>query len=122
MKLINGILRPGDTVLSINGKPYDTLDEVIGIVENPSSLKAFGVKYEQVEMKDGKFDIEKIKERVSKNDIKLIISQRSRGYLYRDAFTMEEFEEVFLQLCLLQRCWQDFQQPIQLLKDDCKDT
>lgn len=90
-----GILRPGDTVLSINGKPYDTLDEVIGIVDNPSSLKSFGVIYEQIEMKDGKFDIEKIKERVSKNDIKLIIAQRSRGYLYRDAFTMDEFEEVF---------------------------
>lgn len=90
-----GILRPGDTVLSINGKPYDTLDEVIGLVDNPSSLKAFGVKYEQIEMKDGKFDIEKIIERVSKNDIKLIITQRSRGYLYRDAFTMDEFEQVF---------------------------
>jgi len=90
-----GILRPGDTVLSINGKPYDTLDEVIGIEENPSSLKAFGIHYEQVEMKDGKFDLEKIKERVAKNDIKLIISQRSRGYLYRDAFTIEQLEEVF---------------------------
>lgn len=90
-----GILRPGDTVLSINGKPYDTLDEVIGIVENPSSLKAFGVNYEQIEMKDGKFNIEKIKERVSKNDIKLIITQRSRGYLYRDAFTIDEYEEIF---------------------------
>ena len=90
-----GILRPGDTVLSINGKPYDTLDEVIGIVDNPSSLKAFGVKYEQIELKDGKFDVEKIKERVAQNDIKLIISQRSRGYLYRDAFTMDEFAEVF---------------------------
>ena len=90
-----GILRPGDTVISINGKPYDTLDEVIGIVENPSSLKAFGVKYEQIEMKNGKFDLEAIKNRVEKNDIKLIITQRSRGYLYRDAFTMDEFEEVF---------------------------
>lgn len=90
-----GILRPGDTVLSINGKPYDTLDEVIGIVENPSSLKAFGVKYEQIEMKNGKFDIDAIKARVAREDIKLIITQRSRGYLYRDAFTMDEFEEVF---------------------------
>ena len=90
-----GILRPGDTVLSINGKPYDTLDEVIGVVDNPSSLKAWGVKYEHVELKDGKFDIPSIIERVSKNDIKLIICQRSRGYLYRDAFTIEELEEVF---------------------------
>lgn len=90
-----GILRPGDRVLSINGKPYDTLDEVIGIQENPSSLKAFGIEYEQIELKNGKFDLEKIQERVAKNDIKLIISQRSRGYLYRDAFTISELEEVF---------------------------
>ncbi len=93
-----GILRPGDTVLSINGKPYDTLDEVLGVVDNPSSLKAWGVKYEHIELKDGKFDISAIVERVSKNDIKLIISQRSRGYLYRDAFTIEELEEVFSQI------------------------
>ena len=61
-----GVLRPGDTVVSINGKPYDTLDEVIGIRENPSSLKAFGVKYEQIDLKEGLFDIEAIKERASK--------------------------------------------------------
>lgn len=88
-----GILRPGDTVLSINGKPYDTLDEVIGIRENPSSLKAFGVKYEQIDLIDNKFDIEKIRERVSKKDIKLVIMQRSRGYAYRNAFLIEEIEE-----------------------------
>ena len=44
-------LRPGDTMLSITGKPYDTLDEVIGIVDNPSSLKSFGIKYEQIDLK-----------------------------------------------------------------------
>ena len=93
-----GILRPGDTVLSINGKPYDTLDEVIGIVDNPSSLKAWGVKYEHVELINGKIDIPSIVERVSKNDIKLIICQRSRGYLYRDAFTIEELEKVFSEI------------------------
>ena len=93
-----GILRPGDTVLSINGKPYDTLDEVIGVIDNPSSLKAWGVKYEHVELKDGKLDIPAIVERVSKNDIKLIICQRSRGYLYRDAFTIDELENVFSEI------------------------
>jgi len=93
-----GILRPGDTVLSINGKPYDTLDEVLGVVDNPSSLKSWGVKYEQVELKNGKFDIESIINRVEKNDIKLIICQRSRGYLYRDAFTIDEFEKVFKEI------------------------
>ena len=89
-----GILRPNDTVLSINGKPYDTLDETLGIRENPSSLKAHGVKYEQIDLVDNKFDIETIKERVKKNDIKLIILQRSRGYSYRNAFLISELEEV----------------------------
>ena len=93
-----GILRPGDIVLSINGKPYDTLDEVIGIVDNPSSLKSWGVKYEHVELKDGKFDIPSIINRVKNNDIKLIICQRSRGYLYRDAFLIEEMEEAFREI------------------------
>lgn len=89
-----GILRPGDTVLSINGKPYDTLDETIGIRENPSSLASFGVKYEQIDLIDNKFDIEKIKARAKENNIKLIIIQRSRGYEYRNAFTISQIEEV----------------------------
>ena len=93
-----GILRPGDIVLSINGKPYDTLDEVIGIEDNPSSLKAWGIKYEHVELKDGKLDFDSIIDRVSKNDIKLIISQRSRGYLYRDAFSIDEYERLFTEI------------------------
>ena len=50
------LLRPGDTLLSISGKPYDTLDEVIGIKDNPSSLKSFGVNYEQIELIDNDFD------------------------------------------------------------------
>ena len=73
-------LRPNDTMLSISGKPYDTLDEVIGIVENPSSLKAYGVKYEQIDLIENDFNYEKISERVSKQNIKLIEIQRSRGY------------------------------------------
>lgn len=89
-----GILRPGDIVLSINGKPYDTLDETLGIRENPSSLKAFGVKYEQIDLIDNKFDLGSIEKRLSVNDVKLIIMQRSRGYEYRNAFTIDEIEEV----------------------------
>ena len=88
-----GILRPGDTVLSINGKPYDTLDEVLGIRENPSSLAAFGVKYEQIDLIDNQFDLATIKERVSKKDIKLVMIQRSRGYAYRNAFLIRQLEE-----------------------------
>ena len=89
-----GILRPGDTVLSINGKPYDTLDETLGIRENPSSLAVYGVKYEQIDLLPGnKFDIESIKKRVSEKNIKLVIMQRSRGYEYRNAFLIEQMEE-----------------------------
>ena len=54
-----GILRPGDILLSISGKPYDTLDEVIGIQENKSSLMSYGVKYEQIELIDNDFDYER---------------------------------------------------------------
>ncbi len=89
-----GILRPGDIVLSINGKPYDTLDETLGIRENPSSLKAYGIKYEQIDLtENNRFDIDSIKDRISKKDVKLVIMQRSRGYAYRDAFTIDEISE-----------------------------
>ncbi len=54
------LLRPGDTLLSICGKPYDTLDKVIGIRDNPSSLKSYGINYEQIDLIDDDFDIEKI--------------------------------------------------------------
>ena len=89
-----GILRPGDTVLSINGKPYDTLDETLGIRENPSSLAVYGVKYEQIDLLPGnKFNIESIKKRVAEKNVKLVIIQRSRGYEYRNAFLIEQLEE-----------------------------
>ena len=61
------MLRPGDTMLSINGKPYDTLDEVIGITPNSSSLKAYGVKYEQIDLIANEFDVNSIKKRLEKN-------------------------------------------------------
>ena len=71
-------LRPGDTLLSITGKPYDTLDEIIGIVENKSSLKSYNVNYEQIDLINNDFDYEKIEERVKKGNIKVIEIQRSK--------------------------------------------
>ena len=85
-------LRPGDTMLSINGKPYDTLDEVIGITENKSSLKSFGVNYEQIELVDNDFDYEKIQERLQKSKVKLIEIQRSKGYAIRESITLDKVE------------------------------
>ncbi len=87
------MLRPGDTLLSISGKPYDTLDEVIGLVENKSSLKAHNVNYEQIDLENSNFNIDAIKQRVSKNDIKLITIQRSRGYALRKSLQVEEIEK-----------------------------
>lgn len=87
-------LRPGDTFLSICGKPYDTLDEVIGITENSSSLKSFKVKYEQIDLIDNDFDYKAIEERVKKGNVKLIEIQRSRGYALRKSISLEKMEKV----------------------------
>ncbi len=87
-------LRPGDTMLSITGKPYDTLDEVIGIKENKSSLKAFGIQYEQIDLIENQFDQEKIKKILLTKKVKLIEIQRSKGYSTRKSILIEELEEI----------------------------
>lgn len=89
-----GLLRPGDTLLSICGKPYDTLDNIIGIEENPSSLKAFNVNYEQIDLIGDDFDYEKIVERVRQGNVKVIEIQRSRGYSLRRSLTIDKIEKV----------------------------
>lgn len=87
-------LRPGDTLLSINGKPYDTLDEVIGIVPNDSSLQSYGVSYEQIDLVDDDFDYQAIRETLQQKKIKLIEIQRSRGYAARKSISLEKLEKV----------------------------
>ncbi|MBR6033464.1 MAG: methionine gamma-lyase family protein [Clostridia bacterium] len=89
-----GLLRPGDTVLSINGKPYDTLDSVIGIEENPCSLKSYNINYEQIDLIGNNFNYKAIEERVAKKDIKLVIMQRSRGYDLRKSLSLENIKKV----------------------------
>ena len=89
-----GLLRPGDTMLSITGKPYDTLDEVIGIKENESSLKSFEINYKQIDLIDNEFDYEKIKETLQNNNIKLIEIQRSKGYSTRKSITISSLEKI----------------------------
>lgn len=89
-----GLLRPNDTLLSINGKPYDTLDEVIGIVENDSSLKSFGINYEQIDLINNDFDYEGIKKRLQENFVKVIEIQRSKGYSTRKSIGIKKVEKV----------------------------
>ncbi len=87
-------LRPGDTMLSITGKPYDTLDEVIGLEPNDSSLKSYNVNYKQIDLINEDFDYEKIQETLKHEKIKLIEIQRSRGYAVRKSITIEKVEAV----------------------------
>ena len=87
-------LRPGDIMLSITGTPYDTLHEVIGIKENKSSLKSFGVKYDEIDLVNNDFDYAKIKEYLTNNKVKLIEIQRSKGYSTRKSITIDKVEKV----------------------------
>ena len=88
------LLRPGDTLLSITGKPYDTMDEVIGLVDNKSSLKSFGIDYLQVDLINNDFDYDKIKEVITANKIKVIEIQRSKGYSTRCSLTIDKVASV----------------------------
>lgn len=87
-------LRPGDLLLSITGKPYDTLDEVIGLVENKSSLKAFGVKYDQIDLVEDDFNDDKIIAYIRKNKVKLIEIQRSKGYSTRKSISLTKVTRI----------------------------
>ena len=87
-------LRPGDIMLSISGLPYDTLHEVIGIKENKSSLKSFGVKYEQIDLVNDDFNYDAIKSYLENNKVKLIEIQRSKGYSTRKSITIDKIERV----------------------------
>ncbi len=95
-----GLLRPNDTLLSITGEPYDTLQTVIGIGKDKSksSLKSYGINYEQIELVNDEFDVKRITERLSKNDIKVVEIQRSRGYSTRKSLTIEKIEEIIKEI------------------------
>ena len=87
------VLRPGDTVLSVTGKPYDTLEEVLGIRGNaPGNLKQFGITYRQVDLKDGRIDLEAVADKLDYS-VKLILMQRSTGYDWRPALSIEDIKK-----------------------------
>ncbi len=88
------LLRPNDTLLSITGLPYDTLHEVIGIKNNASSLRSFGINYEQIDLLNDDFDYDKIEETIKEKKIKVIEIQRSKGYSTRKSITLDRVEKV----------------------------
>ena len=89
-----GVLRPGDLMLSVSGKPYDTLDEVIGIKENKSSLISFGIKYDQIDLINNDFDYENIVKYLENNKVKVLYIQRSKGYSTRKSISIEKIEKL----------------------------
>lgn len=90
-----GLLKYGDTMLSISGEPYDTLKSVIGLTGNSqNSLIKHGIKYEQINLINNDFDYDRIIERVKKGNIKLIEIQRSRGYSQRKSLTIEKIQKI----------------------------
>lgn len=94
--VLYGILRPGDTLLAITGRPYDTIHGVIGIEqtkedENTGSLYDFGVRYAEIELKDNAIQVDKVIEYLKKDpSVKMLHIQRSKGYAERNSFTIKE--------------------------------
>lgn len=125
----SGLLKHGDTFISITGDPYDSLQSIIGISGNSNnSLLSHGVKYEQIELVDDDFDIPKIIERLQKSHVKLVEIQRSRGYSERKSLTIEKIERVIKAIrrvdgnCIIMvdNCYGDFvekKEPIEVGAD-----
>ena len=110
-----GILRPNDTVLSISGKPYDTLDDVIH-GKNIGGLEDFCVKFTEIPIKNDFFDFDIIGEYLKNNEVKMVYIQRSRGYEWRNALTVSDIEKAvkFVRNCgfngciMLDNCYGEF--------------
>ena len=91
---LSGLLKHGDTLIYITGEPYDTLRSVIGTSgDSRNSLMANGVKYEQIDLIDSEFDLEAIRERFKRGDVKVCAIHRSRGYAQRKSLTIDRIEE-----------------------------
>lgn len=88
------LLRPGDLLLSISGCPYDTLHEVIGIKENPSSLASFNINYHEIDLVNDDFNYEAIESFLKNTKVKVIEIQRSKGYSTRKSLSIEKLEKV----------------------------
>ena len=92
---LSALLKHGDTMLSISGDPYDSLQEMIGIIgDSTQSLKAYGVKYEKIDLVDNDFDDKAIIQRLKESPIKLVEIQRSKGYAARKSLTIAKIAKI----------------------------
>ncbi len=97
--VFSALLKHGDTMISLTGTPYDSLQEMIGLSGDSSqSLKEHGVLYEQIDLLDGVFDTKKIVDRLRRKDVKLVEIQRSRGYSHRPSLTIAQIEELIREI------------------------
>ncbi|MBR2745353.1 MAG: methionine gamma-lyase family protein [Erysipelotrichaceae bacterium] len=95
----SALLKHGDTMISLTGTPYDSLQELIGLCGDSSqSLKAYGVKYEQIDLVDNEFDEAAIIERLQKKDVRLVEIQRSRGYSSRASLKISRIEHLIKEI------------------------
>lgn len=92
------LLRPNDTMLSITGTPYETIQKVIGIKENASSLKSFNINYDQIDLINDDFDVENIKKYLNSHKVKVIEIQRSKGYSTRKSIKISQIEKVIKEI------------------------
>lgn len=116
--MLYGVLRPGDTLFAITGKPYDTLEEVIGIAgsDGNGSLKDFGVEYKELELKDGEVNYAEAEKILKSQKIRAVMIQRSKGYAWRPTYSAEKIGEIvsFVKnispetLCLVDNCYGEF--------------
>lgn len=116
--MLYGVLRPGDTLLAITGKPYDTLEEVIGIAgkEGNGSLKDFGINYEQIDLVDGEVDYNSVKRSLQSKKIRAVMIQRSKGYGWRPTYSAEKIGGIvsFVKdispetICVVDNCYGEF--------------
>lgn len=116
--MLYAVLRPGDTLVAITGKPYDTLEEVIGIAGDSGngSLKDFGIDYKQIDLVDGEVDYDTAEEILKEKKIRAVMIQRSKGYGWRPTYSAEKIGEIvsFVKsvspetLCIVDNCYGEF--------------
>ena len=110
---LSALLKHGDTMISISGEPYDSLQEMIGISGNSNqSLKAYGVNYEQIDLIDNEFDEKSIIERLQQKNVKLVEIQRSRGYSQRLSLTIDKIESIIHKI-------REVNQEVIIMVDNC---
>ena len=110
---LSALLKHGDTMISISGEPYDSLQEMIGISgDSNQSLKAYGVNYEQIDLIDNEFDEESIVERLQQKNVKLVEIQRSRGYSQRLSLTIDKIESIIHKI-------REVNQEVIIMVDNC---